>query len=139
MFRLTVYSGDDDYFSPDLDDATLAATFGKINKPTLIMPSEYDEMIPDFVHINGQIRKWFQASTAGLESQLTGDCVAKVPRTALIDGLLQRWSHASPAGMVSQLSGPVPKADHTLSAVEPQRWFAERVVQFLRSLDGVHA
>ena len=97
--------GDDDYFSDDLDDARLAVTFGRINRPTLIMPSEDDEMMPP-----------------------------AFPKSAL----LRRWFRASPAGLVSELSGVVPGADHALSAVDSQRWFAERVVLFLRSLNSVH-
>ena len=98
LFRLSLNSGNDDYFSSDIDDTKLAATFGRINKPTMIMPSENDEMIPSAV--NKRV-------------------------------LLQRWVKASPSDLVSQLSDLVPGADHTLSAIEAQQWFSERVVRFL--------
>jgi hypothetical protein len=97
-------SGDDDYFSSDLDVTTLDATFGRINKPILISPSENDEMVPPAVDKHS---------------------------------LLQRWIQASPNGLISQLSGLNPGADHTLSTLNAQQWFAERLVEFLRSLGGV--
>ncbi len=98
-------SGDDDYFSDDLDDARIATTFGKINRPTLIMPSENDEMMP-----------------------------STFPKKEL----LQAWSRASQSKLVSPLSDIVPEADHTLSEFKSQRWFAERVVRFLKSLDDTY-
>jgi len=97
-------SGDDDYFSSDINDKALHAKFDRINRPTLILPSENDEMVPQDVDKRALLRRWMQASTMGL---------------------------------ASQLSELVPGADHTLSTVESQRWFADRVVRFLGSLNGV--
>ncbi|KAH6642142.1 hypothetical protein C7974DRAFT_350419 [Boeremia exigua] len=103
---LIAKGGDDDYFSDDVDDTVLAKTFGHINKPTLIMPSENDEMMPPFFSKRELLRKWIQAS---------------------------------PKRIVSQLSDVVPQADHTLSSTESRRWFADRVVRFLGSLEGGYA
>jgi pimeloyl-ACP methyl ester carboxylesterase len=96
---LITKGGDDDFFSSDLDDETLAKTFGNLRRPTLIMPSENDEMVPQTI-----------------EKRV----------------LLQRWTHAAPGGMVSDLSGLNPGADHALSEDGPQRWFVERVVDFVK-------
>lgn len=49
--------------------------------------------------------------------------------------LLRKWVKASPNGLVNQLSDLVPSADHTLSALEAQQWFAERVLRFLEGLE----
>jgi pimeloyl-ACP methyl ester carboxylesterase len=43
---LACKGGEDDYFSSDLDDQTLAKTFGKIDKPLLILYGEEDEYVP---------------------------------------------------------------------------------------------
>jgi hypothetical protein len=94
--------GDDDFFSSDLDENTLKELFGKLDKPTLIMPSENDEMVPGYV-----------------EKAV----------------LLQRWKDAAPSGIVSDLSGINPGADHELSGEEMQKWFVERVMGFLGSLE----
>jgi hypothetical protein len=96
---LIAEGGDDDFFSSDLDDETLAKKFGNLSRPTLIMPSENDEMVPQ------TIDKW---------------------------DLLQRWTHAAPDGMVSDLSGLNPGADHALSEDRSQRWFVERVIDFVK-------
>lgn len=98
---LIAKGGDDDFFSSDLDDERLAGTFGGLTRPTLVVPSEDDEMVPPAVDK---------------------------------DGLLRRWIRAAPEGIVSGLSGLVPGADHALSESGPQKWFVERVVDFLRKL-----
>lgn len=79
--------------------------FRVINRPTLMLLSENDEMIP-----------------------------ASVDQTAL----LKRWIQASSL-MVDQFSAVVPDADHTLSGIATRRWVADRVVQFLRSVDATQA
>jgi len=98
---LIAKGGDDDFFSSDLDDERLAGTFGGLTRPTLVVPSEDDEMVPPAVDK---------------------------------DGLLRRWIRVAPEGIVSGLSGLVPGADHALSESGPQKWFVERVVDFLRKL-----
>ena len=61
-------SGDDDYFSSDLDDATLAQTFGRIDKPTLILPSGEDESVPLTVDKAALLARWVQACPEGVAS-----------------------------------------------------------------------
>jgi len=99
---LTAKGGDDDFFSSDLDDETLSKKFGNMDKPTLIVPSENDEMVPPTVD--------------------------KVK-------LLLRWIDAAPQWAVSNLSELNPGADHVLSDEGAQKWFAKRVVRFLKDLD----
>ncbi|KAH7384417.1 hypothetical protein DE146DRAFT_727900 [Phaeosphaeria sp. MPI-PUGE-AT-0046c] len=94
--------GDDDFFSSDLHDTALQDSFGRLDKPTLIMPSEEDEMVPKSV-----------------------DKMA----------LLARWSNAAPSGVVSELSGINPGADHELSGQEMQKWFVDRVMAFLGTVE----
>jgi hypothetical protein len=98
---LIAKGGDDDFFSSNLDDNAIAVKFGNLDKPTLIMPSENDDMIPPDVD--------------------------KV-------GLLKRWKDAAPEGVVSGLSSVNPGADHGLSEEGMQKWFVERVIQFLETV-----
>jgi hypothetical protein len=65
-------SGDDDYFSSDFDDDTLAELFGRINRPTMISVSEADEMVPETVDKQALFERWLQASPTELVSQLSG-------------------------------------------------------------------
>lgn len=60
--------GDDDYFSSDLDDATLAQTFGRIDKPVLILPSEKDESVPASVDKTALLNRWIGACKEGIAS-----------------------------------------------------------------------
>lgn len=102
--QLTVNRGDDDYFSSDLDDATLLETFGRITKPTLILISENDEMVPPTVDKIALFRRWSEASAARGRS------------------------------MVSSFSGLVPGADHALTDQVSQDEVAQRVLFFLWAL-----
>ncbi|KAJ8114259.1 hypothetical protein OPT61_g3812 [Boeremia exigua] len=65
---LIAKGGDDDYFSDDLDDAGLATTFGRISRPTLIMPSENDEMMPSAFPKQVLLQRWIRASPGGLSN-----------------------------------------------------------------------
>jgi alpha-beta hydrolase superfamily lysophospholipase len=69
---LIAKGGDDDFFSSDLDEATLVRTFGRLGKPTLLMPSENDEMVPQSVDKEALLRKWTDAAPKGVVSDLSG-------------------------------------------------------------------
>lgn len=45
-YKLTPSRGDDDYFSSDLDDETVARFWGRFTKPVLVLHSAEDEFIP---------------------------------------------------------------------------------------------
>lgn len=60
--------GDDDYFSSDLDDVTLARTFGRIERPILILPSEKDESVPPTVDKAALLSRWLGACQEGIGS-----------------------------------------------------------------------
>jgi esterase/lipase len=79
--------------------------FRVISRPTLMLLSEKDEMVPANVDKAALLKRWIQASSL----------------------------------MVDQLSSVVPDADHTLSRVATRYWVADRVVQFLRSVDATQA
>ncbi|KAM4068081.1 alpha/beta hydrolase family protein [Hirsutella rhossiliensis] len=49
MHSLFAKGGDDDYFSSDLDDETVARVWGRFKKPVLVLHSEMDEFVPDNV------------------------------------------------------------------------------------------
>jgi hypothetical protein len=57
-----------------------------------------------------------------------------VPSTVDKETLLRRWIDAAGQGIVSELSSLNPGADHTLSEIDAQEWFATRVLLFLSSL-----
>lgn len=50
--------GDDDFFSSDLPDEKVAAIWGSVKKPILIVPSEEDEFVPPDVDFEKLIAKW---------------------------------------------------------------------------------
>jgi len=95
--------GDDDYFSSDLPDETVAKFWGRIQQPVLIVPSEKDEHVP-----------------AGVD----------------FEKLIARWKSFCRPGVASEFSGLIPTANHTVDQAEGQQWLADRVVKFLRSLEG---
>ena len=64
--------GDDDYFSSDLDDEWLKATFGRVDKPILLLPCGEDELVPPSVDRPGLLRRWVEACPEGLASPLSG-------------------------------------------------------------------
>lgn len=97
--------GDDDFFSSDIADSTLARTFGALDVPTLILPSENDEMVPPTLDKHGLLARWVRAANAE-------------------DG----------KGVVSRLSGVLEGADHGLSERGMQERFAVRVIEFLEGL-----
>ncbi|KAG9514599.1 DUF1749-domain-containing protein, partial [Aureobasidium melanogenum] len=55
---LACRGGEDDYFSSDLSDQTLKNTFGKIDKPLLILYGEEDEYVPKSVDRKALVNKW---------------------------------------------------------------------------------
>lgn len=55
---LACEGGEDDYFSSDLPDSTLQNTFGKIDKPLLILYGEKDEYVPETVDRKALVNKW---------------------------------------------------------------------------------
>ncbi|KAF9700612.1 hypothetical protein EKO04_001897 [Ascochyta lentis] len=63
--------GDDDYFSSDLSASALVAKFSRMNKPTLILPSEKDEMVPPTVDKEALLQKWIQACPVNLVSPIS--------------------------------------------------------------------
>jgi hypothetical protein len=69
---LIAKGGDDDIFSSDLGDEVLARTFGRLNQPTLIMPSENDEMVPSTVNKETLLKRWTDAAPTDAVSGLSG-------------------------------------------------------------------
>ncbi|KAH4103949.1 hypothetical protein HBH70_097230 [Parastagonospora nodorum] len=69
---LIAKGGDDDFFSSDLADEALVVTFGKLDKPTLIIPSENDEMVPPTVDKKTLLQRWIKVAPEGMVSELSG-------------------------------------------------------------------
>jgi len=55
---LAEVGGDDDYFSSDLPDSTLENTFGKVDKPLLILYSGADEFVPSEIDKEGVVKRY---------------------------------------------------------------------------------
>ncbi|KAK3295890.1 uncharacterized protein B0H64DRAFT_396747 [Chaetomium fimeti] len=64
--------GDDDYFSSDLPDDKLAAVWGKLEQPVLIVPSQKDEWVPTTIDVMGLVEKWKSFCKPGIGSELSG-------------------------------------------------------------------
>lgn len=56
-------SSKEDYFHPDLDEETMNCKFHLINRPTLMLPSENDELVPPSVDKAALLKRWIQASS----------------------------------------------------------------------------
>lgn len=54
-------SGDDDYFSSDLDDETIKLFWGRYNVPALVLHSEKDQYVPEGVNQTA-LNKKYQAA-----------------------------------------------------------------------------
>lgn len=65
---LATVNGDDDYFSSDLSDERLEGTFGKINKPVLILYSGQDEYVPPHVDKQKLLDRWLSFIPHGMAS-----------------------------------------------------------------------
>jgi pimeloyl-ACP methyl ester carboxylesterase len=55
---LACKGGEDDYFSSDLSDEQLQQTFGKVDKPLLILYGEEDEYVPKYVDRKALVQRW---------------------------------------------------------------------------------
>lgn len=61
-FCFIFFSGDDDYFSSDFDDAKLAELWSRFNKPVLVLHSDEDEFVPEHVDQADQNKRFQGAS-----------------------------------------------------------------------------
>ncbi|KAG9191074.1 hypothetical protein G6011_09162 [Alternaria panax] len=59
----------DGFFSSDLPAATFQPTFGTLKKPTLILMSERDEMVPPTVDKEALLRRWIEVLLEGIASE----------------------------------------------------------------------
>ncbi|KAK3391931.1 hypothetical protein B0T20DRAFT_422594 [Sordaria brevicollis] len=106
---LASFGGDDDYFSSDLPDEKLAEIWGKVSKPTLILPSENDEHVPEWIDVVDMMDKWKSFSKEGVISSLSG--------------LIPEADHRVEFGPAGE------------RAERAQGWLCDRVHDFLRQLE----
>ncbi|CAD0113821.1 unnamed protein product [Aureobasidium uvarum] len=66
---LACKGGEDDYFSSDLPDQTLKSTFGKVDKPLLILYGEEDEYVPATVDRKALVNKWIPLVKGKVDEQ----------------------------------------------------------------------
>lgn len=69
---LMLPGGDDDYFSTDLTDDTLKETFGRIQKPFLVLENENDEFVPKTIDKSALIERWKSVSNPAYWSKNSG-------------------------------------------------------------------
>jgi pimeloyl-ACP methyl ester carboxylesterase len=92
---LACKGGEDDYFSSDLGDEQLQNTFGKVDKPLLILYGEDDEYVPEYVDRVALVNRWIgfvkgevdeQSKTllGGASHNLNGD------EESVVDELIKR-------------------------------------------------
>lgn len=55
---LMAIRGDDDFFSPDLEDSDFKSTFGSFNKPFLVLYSGDDEYVPKSLNKEELMKRW---------------------------------------------------------------------------------
>ncbi|KAI1823045.1 hypothetical protein F4861DRAFT_350032 [Xylaria intraflava] len=71
-YALGAPDGEDNYFSPDLNDETAASFWKRVDKPLLILHSANDEFIPTSVDKEGLVNHWRELCNAGIVSDLSG-------------------------------------------------------------------
>ncbi|KAH8890920.1 duf1749 domain-containing protein [Thozetella sp. PMI_491] len=64
--------GDDDFFSSDLADEKLAISWGRLQKPVLILPSGQDQYVPSSVDVPSMVARWKTFCKPGIASELSG-------------------------------------------------------------------
>jgi hypothetical protein len=104
--------GDDDFFSSDLSTPTLQSTFGRLDKPMLIVMSENDEMVPDSVDKKTLLEGWVQCIPEPLRGN-RGEYISRHYGGGVLTGV-----------------------DHELTTDRGRRGFANCVVRFLMGLEG---
>lgn len=60
---LMAVRGDDDFFSPDLEDADFATTFGKFDRPFLVLYSGSDEYVPKWLDKEALLDRWAKVAS----------------------------------------------------------------------------
>ncbi|KAM0270865.1 hypothetical protein ACHAQH_009291 [Verticillium albo-atrum] len=86
---LAAEGGDDDYFSSDFDDETLSRTFGRFDKPVLLMPAGKDESVPPTVDKEGLLARWIKACPQGIAS--TQSAVNPESNHSVAEVAAQEW------------------------------------------------
>lgn len=72
FYSLASQRGDDDYFSSYLNQEDFQNSFGKINKPVLILYGGSDEFVPDYVDKQELVAKWQKATSSQYWSKYSG-------------------------------------------------------------------
>ncbi|KAI3394082.1 hypothetical protein diail_3258 [Diaporthe ilicicola] len=70
LHSLAGVGGDDDYFSSDIPDEKLAAIWGRVKQPIMVVPSAEDQYVPVDVDFEKLLTKW--KSFCPLMSDLSG-------------------------------------------------------------------
>lgn len=57
------FSGDDDYFSSDLDQDAVSKVWSRFDKPFLVLHSDEDEYVPSHIDKKDVIENWRKANS----------------------------------------------------------------------------
>ncbi|KAK5664249.1 hypothetical protein OQA88_466 [Cercophora sp. LCS_1] len=71
-WSLAGVGGDDDYFSSDLPDERVAAIWGRIEQPVLIVPSGAEEYTPASIDVAKLVNRWKSFCKPQVASELSG-------------------------------------------------------------------
>lgn len=94
--------GDDDYFSSDLADDKVAAIWGKLGQPVLIVPSGDEEYVPALIDVRGLVHRWKTFCKPGIASDLSGLIPGANHRVDNEEG--QAWLAERVSGFLAGLS-----------------------------------
>ncbi|KAK3357359.1 hypothetical protein B0T25DRAFT_155665 [Lasiosphaeria hispida] len=98
---LAAVGGDDDYFSSDLPDDKVAAFWGRLQQPVLIVPSGKDEYVPAPIDVGKLVDRWKSFCKPGIASDLSGLIPGANHRVD--DGSAQEWLAGRVAGFLASI------------------------------------
>ncbi|CAX42735.1 conserved hypothetical protein [Candida dubliniensis CD36] len=99
FYSLASKRGDDDYFSSYLTEDDYKNSFGKVNKPLLVLYGSIDEFVPEYVDKEKLVSKWKQSTPSQYWSE----------HSQIIKGATHNLGDGSDAGVIDYLVSVVKK------------------------------
>jgi hypothetical protein len=84
-----------------LDDEKVAAIWGKLEQPVLILPSEKDEWVPPGVDVIGLVNRWKSFCKPGIASELSGLIPGAIHQVD--DAAAQQWMAERVVGFLAEI------------------------------------
>ncbi|KAF6072522.1 hypothetical protein FOB64_000555 [Candida albicans] len=99
FYSLASKRGDDDYFSSYLTQEDYTKSFGKVNKPLLVLYGSIDEFVPEYVDKENLVSTWKQSTSSQYWSE----------HSQIIKGATHNLGDGSDAGVIEHLVSVVKK------------------------------